>query len=181
MQSRVPLVAISVLYTGSSPRFCSKLLNKLGTIGSTSYAAAALRSNHRGLSGFCDSGCIRNSGAGFAIILKKLDRPHLPDIRAKHPPPQPATQRLRALPVRGGERAWLMPQTKGQHWSAGLGGAPDRTRYLLQVSRIIFRLVTLRSPYSSLLAAFSIWPSCFPSALACAFGSRLAEPVTDTL
>lgn len=44
--------------------------------------------------------------------------------------------------------------------------------HLMQVSLTIFRSVTRRSPYSSLAAAFSIWPSFFSSAFSCAFDSR---------
>ena len=47
---------------------------------------------------------------------------------------------------------------------------PIIARYLLQVSLTIFRLVTLRSAYSSLLDAFSTCPS-FSSAFSCAFVS----------
>src|SRR6202035_3144466 len=59
-------------------------------------------------------------------------------------------------------------------------GTTDRIRYLVQVSLTIFRSVTRRSPYSSLPAAFSTWPSFFSSAFSCALDSRRAEPVSVT-
>jgi hypothetical protein len=51
--------------------------------------------------------------------------------------------------------------------------------YLLQVSLTILRVVTRRSPYSSLLDAFSTRPS-FCSLFSSAFVSRAVEPVTVT-
>ena len=57
---------------------------------------------------------------------------------------------------------------------------PFLLRYLAQVSLIIFRLVTRRSPYSSFSDAFTTSPSFF-SFFASPFDSPLAVPVTDTL
>src|ERR1700730_17340862 len=53
-----------------------------------------------------------------------------------------------------------------------LGEKLIELRHLLQVSLTIFRSVTRRSPYSSLPAAFSTWPSFFSSAFSCALDSR---------
>ena len=58
---------------------------------------------------------------------------------------------------------------------------PIIARYLLQVSLTIFRLVTLRSAYSSLLDAFSTCPSFFSSGFSCAFDSWVREPAAVTV
>jgi len=54
------------------------------------------------------------------------------------------------------------------------------TRYLLQVSLIIFRSVTFRSAYSALLDAFSTCPSFFSSAFSVLADSFVVEPVMVT-
>src|SRR6202162_3325336 len=54
-----------------------------------------------------------------------------------------------------------------------------KNSYLLQVSLTILRVVTRRSPYSSLLDAFSTRPSFF-SLFSSALVSRRGEPVTVT-
>src|ERR1035437_3516469 len=69
--------------------------------------------------------------------------------------------------------------------SASLGSTSNallghyQNSYLLQVSLTILRVVTRRSPYSSLLDAFSTCPSFF-SLFSFAFVSRAREPVTVT-
>jgi hypothetical protein len=53
----------------------------------------------------------------------------------------------------------IVPASRKFDQPAGVG-----SRHLLQVSLTIFKLVTRRSPYSSLPAAFSIWTSFLSSA-----------------
>jgi hypothetical protein len=72
-----------------------------------------------------------------------------------------------------GERDFPVPRF---YWGPINSGA-----YLLQVSLTIFKLVTLRSAYSSLLDAFSTCPSFFSSAFSCALDSWVREPATVTV
>ena len=68
--------------------------------------------------------------------------------------------------------ALVVPNKRPASKLLALGEKLIELRHLLQVSLIIFKSVTRRSPNSSLPAAFSIWPSFFSSAFSCAFDSR---------
>jgi hypothetical protein len=67
---------------------------------------------------------------------------------------------------------WAGPSPKRKASTGVLAlGESDPIRYLLHVSLTILRSVTRKSPYSSLPAAFSTWPSFFSSAFSSAFDS----------
>jgi hypothetical protein len=84
--------------------------------------------------------------------------------------------RARANRMQRGHVAFPSPDPHLGHSARETRSACPDEDYLLQVSLTIFRLVMLRSEYSSLLDAL-ITPSRFSSAFSCALDSWVRGPV----